>query len=78
MGLLWVVMVTSAEHDAWPDDIEIGERYREFGLPIPSRIRVAKIAAISVAQASFVGRVDLRTLRDVIERVTNILRIDGP
>lgn len=39
-------MITSARRDRWPDDIDIGDRHADYGLPRPSRIRMAKIAAI--------------------------------
>jgi mRNA interferase MazF len=55
-GLLWVVMITSAENRAWPDDIAITE-LAETGLPVPSLIRVAKIATIEARDAEPLGRI---------------------
>lgn len=45
--IVWVAMITGAGNEAWPDDVLVGPDHREYGLPIPSRIRVAKIAAMT-------------------------------
>lgn len=55
-GLLWVVMITSAENRGWPDDLAIPD-LSGTGLPAPSVIRPAKIATIEAADASRLGRV---------------------
>ena len=47
-GLLWVVMITSADNPPWPQDVAIGELGRA-GLPAPSVVRVAKIATVMAA-----------------------------
>jgi len=54
-GLLWAVMVTSALNESWPDDITLGARHLECGLPIPCVIRTAKIASLEVHRASKLG-----------------------
>lgn len=54
-GLLWVVMVTSAENRAWPDDIMVSDHVRA-GLPAPSRVRCAKMATIEARDAEPLGR----------------------
>jgi len=54
-GLLWVVMVTSAENRGWPDDVPVSD-HRQAGLPIASLIRCAKMATIDAADAEPLGR----------------------
>nr|WP_280137826.1 type II toxin-antitoxin system PemK/MazF family toxin [Aureimonas sp. AU12] len=71
--LLWVVMITGAGHEPWPDDVEIGPRHLAFGLPIPSRVRVAKITAAEARQAERVGRVPAEILEQVMDRLASIL-----
>ena len=55
-GLLWVVMITSAENRGWPDDVPV-TNLKLAGLPVPSVIRSAKIATIDASDASKLGRV---------------------
>ena len=55
-GLLWVVMITSAENRGWPDDVPVAN-LKMAGLPAPSLIRCAKIATIDASHASKLGRV---------------------
>ena len=38
-GLLWVVMITSAENRGWPDDVPVAD-LKMAGLPVPSLIRM--------------------------------------
>jgi mRNA interferase MazF len=56
-GLLWVVMITSAENRPWPGDFSVGKRYAEAGLPAPSIIRPCKIATIAARHAEPLGRI---------------------
>lgn len=56
-GLLWVVMITSAENRPWPSDIPLGADYGEAGLPAPSVIRPVKIATIDAAMATKLGSI---------------------
>src|SRR5579863_3997261 len=60
-GLLWVVMITSAENRPWPGDCPIGDLARA-GLPAPSVVRPCKIATIEARHAERLGQVtsDLR------------------
>ena len=55
-GLLWVLMVTSAENRAWPSDVAIVD-HLACGLPIPSVVRTAKIATIDSRDAEALGKV---------------------
>ena len=54
-GLLWVVMITSAENRGWPDDVPVAN-LKLAGLPVPSLVRSAKIATIDASDASKLGR----------------------
>jgi mRNA interferase MazF len=53
-GLLWVLMITSAENRRWDDDIVVSDLDRA-GLPAPSVIRCAKIATIEAQDAERIG-----------------------
>ena len=68
-GLLWVVMITSAENRGWPDDVPI-TNLKLAGLPAPSVIRSAKIATIYASDASKLGRVSA----DQVRRITGKIR----
>ncbi|WP_306120195.1 MULTISPECIES: type II toxin-antitoxin system PemK/MazF family toxin [unclassified Roseitalea] len=73
-GLMWVVMITSTSQH-WPGDTEIAD-HAACGLPVPSRIRPAKIAAI---EASRIVRVAGRIGRDEIAGVrAGLAAILGP
>ena len=67
-GLLWVVMITSAENRGWPGDVPVSN-LKMAGLPSPSLIRSAKIATIEAADASKLGRVSAEQLGLVTERL---------
>ncbi|KPF63327.1 growth inhibitor PemK [Bosea sp. AAP35] len=55
-GLLWVVMITSAENRPWPGDVAIDGGDEETGLPAPSVVRPCKIATIEARHAQKLGR----------------------
>ena len=67
-GLLWVLMITSAENRGWPGDIAVSN-LRSAGLPAPSVIRTAKIATIEALDADRLGKVSAATLQHVMARV---------
>lgn len=67
-GLLWVVMITSAEHRPWPDDVKI-EDHQSVGLPAPSVIRPAKIATIEARDAEQLGRLTMDVMSMVSDRI---------
>jgi mRNA interferase MazF len=56
LGLLWVVMITSAENRGWPGDIALTE-LDGTGLPAASVVRTAKIATIEAGDATRLGQV---------------------
>jgi mRNA interferase MazF len=53
-GLLWLVMITSAENRGWPDDVSISDLHTA-GLPAPSIVRAAKIATADARDAQRLG-----------------------
>jgi len=55
-GLLWVVMITSAENRGWPGDVAV-RNLDMAGLPAASVVRTAKIATIESADAQRLGRI---------------------
>jgi mRNA interferase MazF len=68
-ALLWVVMITSAENRSWPDDVQLGDGYREAGLPAPSIVRPSKLATIEARHAEPLGRLANTHLAAVMERI---------
>lgn len=54
-GLLWVLMVTSAENRGWPSDVAITD-HGGAGLPAPSVVRTAKVATIEARDAELLGK----------------------
>ena len=71
-GLLWVVMITSAENRGWPDDVPVAD-LKMAGLPVPSLIRSAKIATIDASAASKLGRVAASQGRLVTGKLLQVL-----
>jgi mRNA interferase MazF len=63
--LLWVVMITSAAHRRWPDDVSIADP-AGAGLPAPSVVRTAKITTIDRSRARSLGRIDPAALAETI------------
>lgn len=55
-GLLWVVMITSAENRGWPGDVAVDD-LGMAGLPVASVVRTAKIATIEARDAQRLGRI---------------------
>lgn len=68
-GLLWVVMITSAENRAWPSDVLIDD-LAETGLPVRSLIRTAKIATIEMRDAEPLGRIAATIQSEIRRRLT--------
>lgn len=71
-GLLWVLMITSAENRAWPGDVPV-RNLETAGLPVASVIRTAKIATIDAADAAKLGRVPAELFRQVAKRLARVL-----
>ncbi|MBV8536970.1 MAG: type II toxin-antitoxin system PemK/MazF family toxin [Alphaproteobacteria bacterium] len=55
-GLLWVLMITSAQNRGWQGDVPVSDLERS-GLPAPSVVRCAKIATIETRDVQRIGRV---------------------
>ena len=71
-GLLWVLMITSAENRRWSEDVPIS-RAEKAGLPAPSVVRCAKVATIETQEAERIGTLPARERRQVSARVTAFL-----
>jgi mRNA interferase MazF len=56
-GLVWVIMITSAKNDGWPDDVAIQDQ-TQSGLKAKSVIRTAKIATVEASSLKHVGHLD--------------------
>jgi mRNA interferase MazF len=72
-GLLWVVMITSAQNKAWPKDITVSN-LKKAGLPSPSVIRAVKIATIESVDASKIGSISpsqLKVVKQLIDQELN-------
>jgi mRNA interferase MazF len=71
-GLLWVLMITSAENRAWPGDVRV-RNLDAAGLPVASVIRTAKIATIDAADAAKLGRVPAELFGQIAKRLAREL-----
>ena len=61
-GLLWVVMITSAENSGWPGDVAVDDLV-VAGLPVASVVRTAKIATIEARDVQRLGRIAADPMR---------------
>jgi len=68
-GLLWVVMITSAENRGWPGDVAV-RNLGMAGLPAASVVRTAKIATIAARDAQRLGRVAATQMTQVRRHLT--------
>ena len=68
-GLLWVVMITSAENRGWANDIAIPD-YEATGLPSPSVIRAAKLATIEARDATGLGEAPAQVVEELLAVVS--------
>jgi mRNA interferase MazF len=66
-GLLWVLMITSAENRGWPGDVVI-ESEEDAGLPAPSIVRTSKIATIDHSGAEPLGMLPAGRSRQLVMR----------
>lgn len=71
--LIWVVMITSAANAPWPQDVAVGDDYRGMGLPIPSVIRPAKVAALDGGLAEIIGRASDELMARVLLEIASIV-----
>ena len=73
-GLLWLVIITSAENRGWPDDVGISD-LDGAGLPAPSIVRPAKIATVAARDAQRLGtlsRVDREAVAVSLRRIISV------
>jgi mRNA interferase MazF len=70
-GVLWVLMITSAENRRWSDDVPISN-LRTAGLPAPSVVRCAKIATIEATDAQLIGHLPSPDRADVTGRLNGL------
>lgn len=75
-GLLWVVMITSAENRRWPGDVAVKD-LATAGLPAPSVIRTAKIATIESRDAARLGKIPPTLYRRVARQLAACLQASG-
>ncbi len=71
-GLLWVLMITSAQNRSWDDDIVVSD-LETAGLPAPSMIRCAKIATIEARDAERIGVLAQAERKKVATHLARIL-----
>jgi mRNA interferase MazF len=71
-GLLWAVMITSAENRGWPGDVAI-RNLTQAGLPVQSVIRTAKIATIELTDATRLGNIPAALLKQVTAKLAREL-----
>ncbi len=67
-GLIWVVMITSAENRPWPGDVQIADS-SAAGLSVPSVIRIAKITTLDIRDAERIGKITVRLRSEVTARI---------
>ena len=68
LGVLWVLMITSAENRGWTGDVEVSDLLAA-GLPVPSLVRTAKMATIDIGDAEWIGRLPEADRRKVTARL---------
>ena len=73
-GLLWVLMITSAENRGWLNDVPINN-LTDAGLPAASVIRTAKIATIEADDAAKLGKIPAATLRQASKHLARELGV---
>lgn len=71
-GLLWVLMITSAENRGWDDDVVLSD-LDTAGLPAPSVVRCAKIATIEARDAERIGSLPHADRKKVAEHLARAL-----
>jgi mRNA interferase MazF len=67
-GLLWVLMITSAENRGWSGDVTVSD-LGASGLPAPSVVRCSKIATIDARDAEHIGSLPRSDRKKVAEQI---------
>lgn len=70
--MLWVLMVTSAVNRGWPGDVDISD-LDSAGLPVPSVVRIAKIATVEALHTEPLGQLSANDRSRVAEVLRNTL-----
>lgn len=71
-GLLWVLMITSADNRGWPEDVPVSDA-SSAGLPAPSVVRCAKIATIEARDAQRIGQLPKSDQKKIAAHVRRML-----
>ncbi|MDQ2817584.1 MAG: type II toxin-antitoxin system PemK/MazF family toxin [Candidatus Eremiobacteraeota bacterium] len=71
-GLLWVLMITSAQNRRWLTDVPVSA-LSESGLPAASVVRCAKLATIEARDAQRMGTLTTSNRRQVASQVYSML-----
>ena len=77
-GLLWVVMITSAENRPWPGDVALAQSQASAGLSAPSVVRTSKIATVAARDVEKLGRVAPAQLSEARKNVRRHLGLAEP
>jgi mRNA interferase MazF len=72
-AVAWLLMITAAENAAWPGDVAI-RGLVQAGLPIPSVVRCAKIAAVDLRRIEHIGTLGKAERAAVIASLHQVLR----
>lgn len=68
-GLVWLMMITSADNPAWDCDVAISD-LKQAGLPAPSVVRPAKVATVDAARilrrVGKLGGKDAKKVKEVL------------
>jgi mRNA interferase MazF len=67
-GMLWALMITSADNRGWPGDVVVSDLLAA-GLPAPSLVRTEKVATINITDAERLGRLTKADRRAVKARL---------
>jgi len=68
LGLLWVLMITSADNRGWPGDVLVSDLL-DAGLPVQSLVRTEKIATVDARDAERIGRLPQANRETVTARL---------
>jgi mRNA interferase MazF len=69
-GLIWLLMVTSADNPAWDCDVAVSD-LKAAGLPAPSVVRPAKLATVDAARIlRRIGKLSPKDARKVAATMT--------
>jgi mRNA interferase MazF len=68
LGLLWVLMITSADNRGWPGDVLVSDLLGA-GLPVQSLVRTEKIATVDARDTERIGRLPEANRQTVTARL---------